>query len=535
MHHQSFLAKGHIYRPGFPCPHGVGPVPDQLKALVIWRWATGAWPFPNLARKHTHTHTHTHTQHWSIGIEVSQALNILRDIERFIFRYFSHVALVLLFNVAPLQIAALEAAAAAVVNALRLDNFAPGCAENPKLQRHYAAIQALGLTGDTTWYRMEPDGKHERLRTIGRMLLVPHPGQEILYIFFADMLYDNIAYTYCIHLLHTVFRLAWDSEGQGWIRAANLESRDIIMPQCASAISESECQRRLLCKTHGPFGQDFRCGQGDASDVRAMRNSLIVRLGPYGDETNFRALESTESVHVCSFLAIINLLGAPTLDSPAVCWLIMTHPDCEDLIRFLELPYSSGPGVSTVIWHDLTTCRNHHAFMAATIRRIACNIAVGLLPDATWANKCRSFDHSKLPTEEYDIVWCSCHVWLIFVKSQVGGLEMSRVYGLPLYFLCLSCLNYVYHAFSIFWLVSSTGCHPGGLDSLTLKTDGLVGTQSGLHRPVFIFDLESDVPDPERRSLALQPASTDRWWIGWIGATSHAISICIMYHLVALK
>eukprot|EP00435_Cladocopium_sp_Y103_P027912 s898_g6.t3 len=35
----------------------------------------------------------------------------------------------------------LKAAAAAVVNALRLDNFAPGCAENPKLQRHYAAIQ----------------------------------------------------------------------------------------------------------------------------------------------------------------------------------------------------------------------------------------------------------------------------------------------------------------------------------------------------------------------------------------------------------
>lgn len=35
-----------------------------------------------------------------------------------------------------------EAAAVAVVNSLRLDNFAPGCAENPKLQRHYAAIQA---------------------------------------------------------------------------------------------------------------------------------------------------------------------------------------------------------------------------------------------------------------------------------------------------------------------------------------------------------------------------------------------------------
>jgi hypothetical protein len=58
--------------------------------------------------------------------------------------------------------------------------------------------------------------------------------------------------------------------------------------------------------------------------------------------------------------------------------------------------------------------------------------------------------------------------------------------------------------------------HPGGLDSLTLKTDGLViGTQSG-HGNVFIFDLESDVPDPERRSLAdpktlrsLQPASID--------------------------
>lgn len=60
--------------------------------------------------------------------------------------------------------------------------------------------------------------------------------------------------------------------------------------------------------------------------------------------------------------------------------------------------------------------------------------------------------------------------------------------------------------------------HPGGLDSLTLKTDGLViGTQNGLHGNVFIFDLESDVPDPERRrSLAdpktlrsLQPASID--------------------------
>ena len=39
----------------------------------------------------------------------------------------------------------LKAAAVAVVNALRLENFAPGCAENPKLQRHYAAIQALAL------------------------------------------------------------------------------------------------------------------------------------------------------------------------------------------------------------------------------------------------------------------------------------------------------------------------------------------------------------------------------------------------------
>lgn len=38
----------------------------------------------------------------------------------------------------------LKAAAVAVVNALRLENFAPGCAENPKLQRHYAAIQAPG-------------------------------------------------------------------------------------------------------------------------------------------------------------------------------------------------------------------------------------------------------------------------------------------------------------------------------------------------------------------------------------------------------
>ena len=37
-----------------------------------------------------------------------------------------------------------KAAATAVVNALRLDNFTPGCAENPKLQRHYAAIQAGG-------------------------------------------------------------------------------------------------------------------------------------------------------------------------------------------------------------------------------------------------------------------------------------------------------------------------------------------------------------------------------------------------------
>ncbi|CAK9000360.1 unnamed protein product [Durusdinium trenchii] len=38
------------------------------------------------------------------------------------------------------------AAAQAVVNGLRLEDFAPGCAENPKLQRHYAAVQALALS-----------------------------------------------------------------------------------------------------------------------------------------------------------------------------------------------------------------------------------------------------------------------------------------------------------------------------------------------------------------------------------------------------
>eukprot|EP00438_Fugacium_kawagutii_P022729 Skav216435 [mRNA] locus=scaffold3139:489462:500595:- [translate_table: standard] len=43
----------------------------------------------------------------------------------------------------------LKAAAVAVVNSLRLDNFAPGCAENPKLQRHYAAIQAGGVANLT--------------------------------------------------------------------------------------------------------------------------------------------------------------------------------------------------------------------------------------------------------------------------------------------------------------------------------------------------------------------------------------------------
>ncbi|CAK9094351.1 unnamed protein product [Durusdinium trenchii] len=40
----------------------------------------------------------------------------------------------------------LQAAAQAVVNGLRLEDFAPGCAENPKLQRHYAAVQALALS-----------------------------------------------------------------------------------------------------------------------------------------------------------------------------------------------------------------------------------------------------------------------------------------------------------------------------------------------------------------------------------------------------
>mmetsp|Transcript_45290 Transcript_45290/g.80399 ORF Transcript_45290/g.80399 Transcript_45290/m.80399 type:complete len:662 (-) Transcript_45290:98-2083(-) len=35
--------------------------------------------------------------------------------------------------------------ARAVVNALRVDGFAPGCVENPVLQRHYAAVQALAL------------------------------------------------------------------------------------------------------------------------------------------------------------------------------------------------------------------------------------------------------------------------------------------------------------------------------------------------------------------------------------------------------
>lgn len=38
--------------------------------------------------------------------------------------------------------------ARAVVDALRIDGFAPGCVENPVLQRHYAAVQALALGED---------------------------------------------------------------------------------------------------------------------------------------------------------------------------------------------------------------------------------------------------------------------------------------------------------------------------------------------------------------------------------------------------
>ena len=159
------------------------------------------------------------------------------------------------FLFTPLQIAALEAAAAAVVNALRLDNFAPGCAENPKLQRHYAAIQALGLTRDISWYRVEPDGKHERLRTTSRMLPVPQTGQKC-WIYFG---YTTI--------LHTVFRLAWASESQGWIHAANIETYetgDIIMPQCASAFRNQSVSGDCFAKRHGPFAQHFRRSKGDA-------------------------------------------------------------------------------------------------------------------------------------------------------------------------------------------------------------------------------------------------------------------------------
>merc|ERR1711976_765139 len=32
-----------------------------------------------------------------------------------------------------------------LINALRIDNFTPGCVENPVLQKHYAAVQALAL------------------------------------------------------------------------------------------------------------------------------------------------------------------------------------------------------------------------------------------------------------------------------------------------------------------------------------------------------------------------------------------------------
>lgn len=43
---------------------------------------------------------------------------------------------------------ALLGAARQVVQSMRLDNFAPGCVENPVLQRHYAAVQALALGED---------------------------------------------------------------------------------------------------------------------------------------------------------------------------------------------------------------------------------------------------------------------------------------------------------------------------------------------------------------------------------------------------
>merc|ERR1711977_740459 len=32
-----------------------------------------------------------------------------------------------------------------LINALRIDTFTPGCVENPVLQKHYAAVQALAL------------------------------------------------------------------------------------------------------------------------------------------------------------------------------------------------------------------------------------------------------------------------------------------------------------------------------------------------------------------------------------------------------
>ncbi|CAJ1368431.1 unnamed protein product [Effrenium voratum] len=55
----------------------------------------------------------------------------------------------------------LKAAARDVVEGLRLDDFAPGCAENPVLQRHYAAVQALALAEEQpeeTLDVLQPDG-----------------------------------------------------------------------------------------------------------------------------------------------------------------------------------------------------------------------------------------------------------------------------------------------------------------------------------------------------------------------------------------
>merc|ERR1719264_2210002 len=48
------------------------------------------------------------------------------------------------------------------INAMRLDDFQPGCAENPVLQKHFAAVQALALGEDCpeeTVDVLQPDGQ----------------------------------------------------------------------------------------------------------------------------------------------------------------------------------------------------------------------------------------------------------------------------------------------------------------------------------------------------------------------------------------